>query len=109
MERTLVWLDRALEETSKGAKPGPKPGAKPDGFRTMLRLLRGQALDALGRREEAAKEYQKVEFLPPVGESREIARARDRKPIGRLHSIRPLPRVGLQRSTPLPEPGPTVS
>ncbi|MBI5245821.1 MAG: hypothetical protein HY923_01470 [Elusimicrobia bacterium] len=75
MERTLVWLDRALEETSKEAKPGPKPGAKPDGFRTLLRLLRGQALDTLGRRDEAAKEYQKVEFMPPLGESREIARA----------------------------------
>ena len=66
MERTLVWLDHALDSTSK---------EKPDSFRALLRLLRGQALDALNRRDEAAKEYQKVEFLPPIGESRDIARA----------------------------------
>ncbi len=71
MERTLAWLDHALDSTAKDASPGQKP----DSFRTLLRLLRGQALDALGRREEAAKEYQKVEFLPPVGETRDIARA----------------------------------
>ena len=70
MERTLAWLDHALDATAKEETP-----KKPDSFRTLLRLLRGQALDALGRREEAAKEYQKVEFAPPIGESRDIARA----------------------------------
>ena len=71
MERTLVWLDHALDSTAKEPAAGPKP----DSFRTLVRLLRGQALDVLGRREEAVKEYQKVEFLPPLGESSEIARA----------------------------------
>jgi tetratricopeptide (TPR) repeat protein len=66
MERTLVWLDHALDATAK---------EKPDGFKTLLRLLRGQALDVLGRRDEAVKEYQKAEFLPALGDSREIARA----------------------------------
>ncbi len=66
MERAVAWLDHALDSTSK---------EKPDGFRALLHLLRGQALDALGRRDDAAKEYQKVEFLPPVGESRDVARA----------------------------------
>lgn len=66
LDRTLDWLDHALETTAK---------EKPDSFRTLLRLLRGMTLDMLGRRDEAAKEYQKTEFLPPIGESREIARA----------------------------------
>ena len=74
MERTLVWLDHALDATSK---------EKPDTFKTLLRLLRGQALDVLGRREEAVKDYQKVEFLPPIGETREIARACLASPCGR--------------------------
>jgi tetratricopeptide (TPR) repeat protein len=71
MERTLAWLDHALDATSKE----PADGKKPDTFKTLLRLLRGQALDVLGRRDEAVKEYQKAEFLPPLGDSREIARA----------------------------------
>lgn len=66
MERTLVWLDHALDSASKD---------KPDSFRTLLRLLRGQTLDILGRRDAAVEEYQKVEFLPPLGDSRVIARA----------------------------------
>ncbi|MEK7232721.1 MAG: hypothetical protein AAB268_02810 [Elusimicrobiota bacterium] len=65
MERTLVWIDHALDATSK---------EKPDSFKTLIRLLRGQALDVLGRRDEAVKEYQNVEFLPPLDDSREIAR-----------------------------------
>jgi tetratricopeptide (TPR) repeat protein len=69
MEGALAWLDRALAETAKDTSN------KQDSFRTFLRLLRASALDALGRREEAAAEYQKVEFLPPLGESREIARS----------------------------------
>ena len=66
MERTLVWLDHALDSTSK---------EKPDTFSTHLRLLRAYALDALGRREEAVKDYQRAEHLPPLGDSRESARA----------------------------------
>ncbi|MDD5304323.1 MAG: hypothetical protein PHS14_14590 [Elusimicrobia bacterium] len=74
MERTLVWLDHALDSTSKD---------KPDSFRTLLRLLRGQTLDVLGRRDEAVKDYQKVDFLPPLGDSREIARGCLAAPCGR--------------------------
>jgi tetratricopeptide (TPR) repeat protein len=66
MERTLAWLNHALDATAK---------EKPGNFRTLLHLLRGMTLDVLGRRDEAAKDYQKAEFLPPIGESREIARA----------------------------------
>lgn len=74
MERTLVWLDHALEATAK---------EKPDTFRTLLRLIRGQTLDVLGRRDAAVADYQKVEFLPPLGESRDIARACLSSPCGR--------------------------
>jgi len=74
MERTLVWLDHALETVAK---------EKPDTFKTLLRLLRGQTLDVLGQREEALKEYQKVEALPPLGDSREVARACLATPCGR--------------------------
>ena len=74
MERTLVWLDHALEATAK---------EKPDTFRALLRLARGMTLDVLGRRDAAVAEYQKVEFLPPLGESREIARACLASPCGR--------------------------
>jgi tetratricopeptide (TPR) repeat protein len=66
MERTLVWLDHALDATAK---------ERPDSFRTLLRLLRGQTLDVLGRRDEAVKDYQRAEFLPAIGESRDVARA----------------------------------
>lgn len=81
LERTLAWLDHALDATSK---------EKPDTFKTLLRLFRGQALDVLGRREEAAKEYQKVEFLPPIGESRDIARACLAKPCDRVAVLKRL-------------------
>jgi tetratricopeptide (TPR) repeat protein len=74
MDRTLVWLDHAVDATAK---------EKPDTFRTLLRLLRGQTLDVLGRRDDAVKDYQKVEFLPPLGESREIARECLAAPCGR--------------------------
>lgn len=77
-ERALEWLSWALEATAKEETP-----KKPDSFRTLLRLLRGQALDALGRRDEAAKDYQKVEFAPPIGESRDIARQCLASPCGR--------------------------
>lgn len=72
MEEAVAWLDRAIEATAKDPA-GPK--GRPDSFRTFLRLLRGHALDILGRRDEAVKDFQKVEFLPPLGESREFARA----------------------------------
>ncbi len=66
LELSLRWLDHALEADAK-----EKPGA----FRTFLHLLRGVTLDLLGRRVEAVKEFQRAEYLPPLGDSREIARA----------------------------------
>ncbi len=74
MERTVVWLDRALHETSK---------EKPDSFKTLLYLLRGQALDISRRRDDAIADYQQVMILPPLGESREIAHACLATPCGR--------------------------
>lgn len=88
MEGALVWLDHALETAAKD--PAPKKGAKPDTFKTLLRLLRGNVLDILGRRDEAVKEYQKVEFAPPLGESREIARACLASPCGREATLKRL-------------------
>ncbi|MBI4059981.1 MAG: hypothetical protein HY403_00980 [Elusimicrobia bacterium] len=72
--RAIAWLDLALEATAK---------ERPDGFKTGLRLLRGLALDISGRRDDAVAEYQTVEFLPPLGQSREIARACLAAPCGR--------------------------
>ena len=66
MERTLAWLDHALDSISK---------EKPDSFKTLIHLMRGQTLDILGRRDDAVGEYQKIEFLPLLDDSRVIARA----------------------------------
>jgi tetratricopeptide (TPR) repeat protein len=65
MERTLAWLDRALDSTAK---------ERPSTFRTALLLFRALSLDVLGRRDEAVAQYRKVELSPPFGDSREIAR-----------------------------------
>lgn len=74
VELTLGWIDHAIESDAQG-----KPGA----FRTFLHLMRGLTLDLLGRRDEAVKEFQRTEFLPPLGDSREIARACLAEPCGR--------------------------
>jgi len=74
MERTLVWLDHALEATAK---------EKSDTFKTLLRLLRGMTLDILGRRDAAIADYHNVERLPALGDSREMARACLASPCGR--------------------------
>ncbi|MCM2303187.1 MAG: hypothetical protein NDJ72_00675 [Elusimicrobia bacterium] len=74
LERTLAWLDHAIEADAK---------AKPGVFRTFTHLLRGITLDLLDRRDEAVKEFQRTEFLPPLGDSREIARACLAEPCGR--------------------------
>lgn len=81
MERALVWFDHAIDSTGK-----EKPGT----FRTLLHLLRGVTLDVLGRRDEAAKDYQRAEFLPPIGESRELARACLAEPCGRVAVLKRL-------------------
>ena len=81
MERTLTWLDHALETTAK-----EKPGT----FRSLLHLLRGVTLDVLGRRDEAVKDYQRAEFLPPLGESRELARACLASPCDRAETLKRL-------------------
>ncbi|NNN04378.1 MAG: hypothetical protein HKL90_00620 [Elusimicrobia bacterium] len=52
----LAWLDDALES---------EEGRAPDAFQALLRLLRGQALEDLSRRDEATIEYRKVAALPP--------------------------------------------
>lgn len=57
----LAWFDMAEEATAS---------EKPDGFKTMLRLLRGHLLDVLGRRDEAVAEYKKVLAGPDADFSR---------------------------------------
>ena len=79
MDRTLAWLDHAVDSASKD----PVTGAKGDTFKTLLRLLRGMTLDILGRRDAAVADYQTVEHLPPLGDSREVARACLASPCGR--------------------------
>ncbi|MBI3564037.1 MAG: hypothetical protein HY079_02440 [Elusimicrobia bacterium] len=75
----LAWFDKAEEATAR---------EKPDGFKTMLRLLRGHLLDALGRRDEALAEYRKVMAGPDADFSR--ARAGDclDAPCGREEDLR---------------------
>ena len=73
-EAALAWFDRAIEGAAK---------EKPDGFLTLLRLFRGQLLDALGRRDEAVAEYRKVPALPDVGFARKRAAACLSAPCGR--------------------------
>jgi tetratricopeptide (TPR) repeat protein len=65
LERTVSWLDHALSHSTT---------EKHTTFCTMAMLLRAHALDAMGRREEAVVAYQKAEFMPPLGDSRERAR-----------------------------------
>lgn len=81
MERTLVWLDHALEATAK---------EKPDSFRTLLHQLRALTLDVLGRRDAAVAEYKIVEGLAPFGDSREVARACLAEPCGRAAILKRL-------------------
>ena len=66
----LGWLELALADDAKAQKAGMKPSS----YAAFLRILRAQALDAVGRREEAAEEYKRVQKLPPFDDSRERAR-----------------------------------
>jgi len=63
---SLEWLDRALVSET---------GRRADGFQALLRLLRGQALEDLGRRDEALPEYRKVAALPKFDFTRARAAA----------------------------------
>lgn len=51
LEKSLFWIDSALK-----AAQWKKPGL----WSNFLRLYRGQALDILGKREEAVQEYKRV-------------------------------------------------
>ncbi len=64
-ERMLAWADHALAMTAK-EKPAP--------YHTWVRMLRGYSLDLLGRRDDAAKEYLKIAYLPDFDGARERAR-----------------------------------
>ena len=61
----LSWSEHALDASSK-ENPGP--------YHTWLRMLRAHSLDLLGRRDDAAKEYQHIGFLPDFDGARERAR-----------------------------------
>ncbi len=87
LQRTLAWFDHALEDSEKDKKI---PAKKPNTFRSLLSLLRAATLDALGRRDEAVTGYQKVLLLPPIGDSREIARACLAAPCGREELLKRL-------------------
>ena len=80
-EAALAWLDRALETVS---------GDAPSGFAALLRLLRGQALDALGRRAEAGAEYRKCLALPDFDFAHERATACLAAHCGRAEQLRRL-------------------
>lgn len=90
-ELLLSWTGHALEALAKrkaaaggerrrhGARPGP---AEPP-VESWLRLLRGHALDLLGRREEAEEQYRRLAALPDFDGSRERAKACLAQPCGR--------------------------
>lgn len=78
VERGLAWIDHALAATS---------GEKVDGFQTLLRLFRGNALDVLNRREEAVAEYKRCLELPPFDFVHERAHACLAAPCGRYEII----------------------
>lgn len=65
LEESIVWLDYALEPSRRG-KPGP--------WSSFLRLYRGQALDILGKREQAVQEYQRVLSVPDFSDFHSRAR-----------------------------------
>jgi tetratricopeptide (TPR) repeat protein len=56
-EAALAWFDHALETTAR---------EKPAAFHALLHLFRGQLLDSVGRRDEAAAEYRRTLALPDV-------------------------------------------
>ena len=80
VEAALAWLDRALEAPVK-------PRTKPDAYQGFLRLNRGQALDILGRREEAVADYKKARALPDFDFVHERAAACLAAPCGRSETL----------------------
>lgn len=105
-ERLLAWTGHALDSEAKlkaaaAAKPAPKPvkGAKkgkpsakaPEPpFATWVTLLRGHALDLLGRRDEAAAAYRAVGYLPDFDGAHERAKACLAEPCGRESLLKQL-------------------
>jgi|GEM_PF-2308723 len=71
---SLAWIDDALLS---------EEGRKADGFQALLRLLRGHALEDLGRRNEAVVEYRKVLILPAFDFTRARASGCIAAPCGR--------------------------
>ncbi len=75
----LSWIDDALESDS---------GREPDAFQALLRFLRGQALEDLGRRDGALDEYRKVLDLPAFDFTRDRAAYCLDRPCGRDEQLR---------------------
>ncbi len=77
----LNWFDRALAAAAR---------EKPSGFQTLLHLFRGQLLDVLGRRGEAADDYRRALSLPNVDFAHARAAACLASPCGREDALRAL-------------------
>jgi tetratricopeptide (TPR) repeat protein len=75
----LAWLNDALMS---------EDGKRPDGFQALLRLLRAQTLEDLGRRDEALPEYRKVLTLPEFDFTRDRASECLSAPCGRETQLR---------------------
>lgn len=73
-EGFAAWSARALEASYR-EKPSP--------YQTWLRLLRGHALDLLGRREQAVAEYERAAALPPFDDAHARAKSCLEMPCGR--------------------------
>jgi tetratricopeptide (TPR) repeat protein len=63
LKRPIEWMSSALSSE----KPAPA------GFKTLLHLYRGVALDILKRREEAKADYEAVLAAPNIGDSHDAA------------------------------------
>jgi tetratricopeptide (TPR) repeat protein len=74
----LEWLDRALASD----------GQRPDALQATLRLLRGQVLEDLGRRDEALSEYRRIRALPDFDFVHARAAACLAAPCGRESQLR---------------------
>ena len=77
----VAFLDAAVAADAKD---------KPSQYRAFLKLNRALVLDALGRRDEAVKDFQKVEFLPAFDDSKALARSCLAKPCDRETALKRL-------------------
>jgi tetratricopeptide (TPR) repeat protein len=75
----LAWIDDALVS---------EEGRRPDGFQALLRLLRAQALEDLGRRDEALPEYRRTLKLPAFDFTHDRATECLAGPCGRDNQLR---------------------